>query len=245
MSSDDDNTDHTLPQQLEQLGLQNSAGTELPQIPTSEFLRSLIDHISECRDLAVGRAMNIPIRACIEYVLRNTGPSGYKELQYDFVRAVAMVLLNAGRLDGSQVRRPRHGQIESIRRVVYRLGDTILIARTGYGKSIVLQAVSVIMEGRTTIQLIPLSRLGEDQLDSIASIPGTRPVLISDQTVKVKAPKSILTILFAKSCIRIWTCGVGWRTGSILTYCSARNKRSITASFGYFDLQRLTNDWLL
>ena len=178
--------DHTLPQQPEQLELQNSTGAELPQIPTFEFLRGLIDRIAECRDLAVGRALDVPIRACIQYVLRNTGLSGYKELQYDFVRAVAMVLLNRGRPDGSQVRQPRHGQIESIRRVVYRLGDTILIARTGYGKSVVLQAVSVIMEGRTTIQLIPLSRLGEEQLDSIASIPGTRPVLISDQTVKVR-----------------------------------------------------------
>ena len=122
-SSEDDNT---LSRQPEQVEIQNSVGTELPKIPTSEYLRGLIDRIAECRDLAVGRALNIPIRACIEYVLRNTGLSRYKELQYDFVRAVALVLLNAGRPDGSQVRQPRHGQVESIRRVVYRLGDTIL-----------------------------------------------------------------------------------------------------------------------
>ena len=75
-------------------------------------------------------------------ILRNTGLSGYEELHYDFLRAVVIVLLNAGGPDGSQVRQPKHGQVESIGRIVYRLGDTILIARTGYGKSIVLQAAS-------------------------------------------------------------------------------------------------------
>jgi hypothetical protein len=40
-----------------------------------------------------------------------------------------MVLLNAGRPDASKVRQPRHGQVESIMRVVYRLGDTMLIGK--------------------------------------------------------------------------------------------------------------------
>jgi superfamily II DNA helicase RecQ len=53
------------------------------------------------------------------------------------------------------------------------MGDTILVAKTGFGKSIVFHAYSV-LTGRITIQLIPLSKLGEEQLESIRRYPGNK-----------------------------------------------------------------------
>jgi superfamily II DNA helicase RecQ len=61
------------------------------------------------------------------------------------------------------------------------MGDTILVAKTGFGKSIIFHAYSV-LTGRITIQLIPLSKLGEEQLESIRRYPGTKPCLVTANT---------------------------------------------------------------
>lgn len=146
----------------------------------------MIPELAKCRDLVQGIVFGTPVRQCIKHILEATTNSEHQEQQYNFIHAVVKVILNLGRAEnGTPERQPKHGQVESIRRIVYRLGDTILVAKTGYGKTIVLQTVSVIMEDWITLQLIPLSRLGEDQLQSIARIPGARPLLLSDETVKV------------------------------------------------------------
>ena len=70
---------------------------------------------------------------------------------------------------------PHSQQVRALRRLVYRIGDTILIAKTGFGKSIVFHAFSV-LTGQITIQLIPLSKLGGgEQVESIRQYPGTNP----------------------------------------------------------------------
>jgi superfamily II DNA helicase RecQ len=61
------------------------------------------------------------------------------------------------------------------------MGDTMLVAKTGFGKSIVFHAYSV-LTGRITLQLIPLSKLGEEQLESIRRYPGTKPCLVTANT---------------------------------------------------------------
>jgi superfamily II DNA or RNA helicase len=54
-------------------------------------------------------------------------------------------------------------QVDCLRRLVYEEGDVILIAKTGFGKSIILHAFSV-LTGLTTLQIIPLNKLGGEQL---------------------------------------------------------------------------------
>jgi hypothetical protein len=76
---------------------------------------------------------------------------------------------------------PRPGQVESVRRIVFKEGDTLLVASTGYGKSLVLHAVSIIYGG-VTLQIVPLTALGEEQARSIATFKGTRPIMISANT---------------------------------------------------------------
>ena len=70
---------------------------------------------------------------------------------------------------------------------MYQLGDTILVAKTGFGKSIVFHAFSI-LTGQITIQLIPLSRLGEEQMALIHQYPGTSPCLVVADT-KFRNPR--------------------------------------------------------
>ena len=50
------------------------------------------------------------------------------DLQEDIIlRAMRRLLMG---------REPRYQQVRSLRRLVYRLGDTMLIAKTGFGKSL-------------------------------------------------------------------------------------------------------------
>ena len=78
-------------------------------------------------------------------------------------------------------RTPKPGQIWAVRRVIYSLGDTILIAGTGYGKSIVLHALSSLTEF-ITIQIIPLSKLGANQYEAVSRYPDARACLITAET---------------------------------------------------------------
>src|SRR5437667_84224 len=115
-----------------------------------------------------------PAKRCIRWLLHQTKSSASVNLQREFIRAVVTLILNSGSRNEGPVRTPRDGQLDAIWRTVYRQGDTILIAKTGYGKTIVLQAISVIT-GQVTVQIVPLSRLGSAQVEDIKRIPGTSP----------------------------------------------------------------------
>jgi hypothetical protein len=48
---------------------------------------------------------------------------------------------------------PKSGQREALHHLIYQCKDLILIAGTGFGKSMILQAISVILPGSITIVL--------------------------------------------------------------------------------------------
>lgn len=78
--------------------------------------------------------------------------------------------------------RARDGQIKAVRRLAYDKEDTVLIAATGYGKSAVLYAFSALTK-RITVQIVPLTKLGENQRDDIArNVEGSNPVWIDADT---------------------------------------------------------------
>src|SRR6266567_1654120 len=56
-----------------------------------------------------------------------------------------------------------------------------LIARTGFGKSLIFHAFSI-LTGKITIQLVPLSKLGDEQLDDIRKLNGSNPCLITSKS---------------------------------------------------------------
>ncbi|KAN0069631.1 P-loop containing nucleoside triphosphate hydrolase protein [Elaphomyces granulatus] len=72
-------------------------------------------------------------------------------------------------------------QLLVIRRLVFGCDDTILIAKTGFGKSLTFQAFTV-LTGCWTIQLIPLNRLGGQHHDDAARLPDISPCLVTAET---------------------------------------------------------------
>ena len=77
---------------------------------------------------------------------------------------------------------PRLGQIEAAKLLVLDGRDTVLIAATGYGKSAVLYAFSA-LTGKITVQIVPLTKLGENQREDIANkVPNSKPVWIDGDT---------------------------------------------------------------
>jgi len=87
--------------------------------------------------------------------------------------------------------RARDGQVKAVRRLAYDKEDTVLIAATGYGKSAVLYAFAA-LTNRITVQIVPLTKLGENQRDDIArNVEDSKPVWIDADThlkVSVTAP---------------------------------------------------------
>jgi superfamily II DNA helicase RecQ len=57
----------------------------------------------------------------------------------------------------------------------------LLIAKTGFGKSIIFPAFSILTR-KITLQLIPLTKLGDEQLNNIKRLNSARPCLINKDT---------------------------------------------------------------
>ena len=101
--------------------------------------------------------------------------------QHDVIRVALYRLLNNREKPDKIDLQPRPEQVRVVRRLVYRHGDTLLIARTGFGKSIVMHAVPLLTD-KISIQLTPLNKLGEEQIRDIKRLPGAKPCLVTGET---------------------------------------------------------------
>ncbi|KAI1099199.1 hypothetical protein F4804DRAFT_92912 [Jackrogersella minutella] len=123
--------------------------SQLPDIPTSEYLSALITQLRKLDGLNNQTVSGIRPYHCIQFLFKNIQPKTNQnhiyQLEYDFVNAVASALLNAGRI-GSQPRlQPRASQVQSIRRMVFRHGDIIPTYReTGFALIALLPKQSVV-----------------------------------------------------------------------------------------------------
>ena len=72
----------------------------------------------------------------------------------------------ASTLNGLLGFRPREGQVKAIRSLVVDRIDLILIAPTGWGKSVVFQSVPALCGG-ICLMIMPLNLLEEDQVSQI------------------------------------------------------------------------------
>src|SRR5436305_2274109 len=81
---------------------------------------------------------------------------------------------------------PREKQVEAIYSLIFLRIDLILIAKTSFGKSVVLQAPSTIVPDSITIVIIPLNKVGEEQLSKISSLPAAKPCLITSDVISEK-----------------------------------------------------------
>lgn len=173
-----------------------------PSTPTvSDFARSLengrstsddvfrrIGRLKLHGDLWKGDIDGVSVKQFIRTLLNDTSCTDHTATkitaQRALVQEVADMIVNRTVRDGEACRTAHKGQVTAIQRLVYGHGDTILLARTGYGKSIIFQAVSVMLPDKVIIQIIPLSKLGEEQRDAIKAFPGCNP-LITDALRKV------------------------------------------------------------
>lgn len=76
---------------------------------------------------------------------------------------------------------PREDQVRVIRRLIYGSGDTLFIAATGFGKSLIFIAFSILTR-KATVQIVPLTKLGEQQYEDIKQLKGTRPIFVQDES---------------------------------------------------------------
>jgi hypothetical protein len=77
------------------------------------------------------------------------------------------------------------GQREALHHLIYLRKDLILIAGTGFGKSMILQAVSVLLQKSMTIVMLPLDQIGNEQSEFIRQIGGT-PCFLNRDTISPK-----------------------------------------------------------
>jgi superfamily II DNA helicase RecQ len=76
---------------------------------------------------------------------------------------------------------PKELQRHVLERLVFARADTILVAQTGFGKSLIFQTFTL-LTGKITIQIIPLVALGQQQVLAMTHIPGARPCLVTSET---------------------------------------------------------------
>jgi hypothetical protein len=63
-------------------------------------------------------------------------------MQESVIRSCLQRILRDGRADCSW--EPRHEQVVALRRLIFCRGDVLLIAKTGFGKSLIFQAFSIL-----------------------------------------------------------------------------------------------------
>jgi hypothetical protein len=72
---------------------------------------------------------------------------------------------------------PRNGQTYALYNLCVNRKDTILIAKTGYGKSIIFQLAPLLVGGVVLI-ISPLRALSDDQKANLDGVPGAKPLVI-------------------------------------------------------------------
>ncbi len=108
----------------------------------------------------------------------------YVDLQYSLLTVcLRIILLQQMASAGGSRRNPKDEQVYTLRRLIYGDGDTLLVAATGWGKSIIFHAYSI-LTAKTTIQIIPLKKLGGEQLEDIRKLSHTNPCLLTSDTKK-------------------------------------------------------------
>jgi len=110
---------------------------------------------------------------------------------------------------------PRPKQVKAIYTLIFLYANLILIAKTLFGKSLVLQALSAVVPNSITIVIILLNKIGKEQLSKIRSLLATRPCLITSDTISEKllsevqggkytyiliGPELAISLAFSKVC---------------------------------------------
>ncbi|OXV06220.1 hypothetical protein Egran_06011, partial [Elaphomyces granulatus] len=77
---------------------------------------------------------------------------------------------------------PRPGQTDALHHLIYRKKDLILIAKTSFGKSMIPQAVSMLVKKSITIVILPLDQIGKEQEQYIEQMAG-KPYFLNANSI--------------------------------------------------------------
>jgi superfamily II DNA helicase RecQ len=80
---------------------------------------------------------------------------------------------------------PWDGQREALHHLVFLRKDMILIAKTSFGKSMLLQAVSLLLENAIALIVLPLNQIGIEQTEYIRNLGG-RPCFLNADTISAE-----------------------------------------------------------
>ena len=80
---------------------------------------------------------------------------------------------------------PWKDQRNALRQLIYKRKDLILIAKTSFGKSMILQAVSILTRKSITVVVLPLDQIGQEQAEYITRIGG-KPCFLNADTISEK-----------------------------------------------------------
>jgi len=99
----------------------------------------------------------------------------------DFVQALLMRLLTdrAGGVD--QEISPRPLQVMALMQLLFAARDVLLVAQTGFGKSLIFQAIGI-LTAKITIIVAPVKGLYDQFHQDILEIPGANPIVVSSET---------------------------------------------------------------
>ena len=81
-------------------------------------------------------------------------------------------------------------QLEAIQ-ILYQKQDVILIARTGFGKSLIFQSLPLLRKDGIALLIYPLSALEQDQYQDIAKLPDARPFILDAQSNTIENRKKV------------------------------------------------------
>jgi hypothetical protein len=115
----------------------------------------------------------------LHFIIKEAEEEQHIDIQEEVIRHCLKRILSVMKPGADQD--PRHLQIRTLRRLIYGHGDTLLMARTGFGKSLIFHAYSI-LTGKITLQIIPLNKLGDEQLHDIKKLHGSNPCLLNSQT---------------------------------------------------------------
>ena len=89
--------------------------------------------------------------------------------------------------------RGRTEQLEALRVLIFERRDLMLVAKTSFGKSMIMQALPCLVPNAVVIIVLPLNAIGSEQVKKIAKLPYVRPVHVWGKTISAELTEDIRT----------------------------------------------------
>lgn len=103
------------------------------------------------------------------------------DLQRTVTTNVLRRILTFRQPNASTVPEPKQLQVDVLHRLVFAQLDTLLVVKTGFGKSIIFQAWMTLLD-KISIVIVPLNGLADQIHDDFVAIPGANPIILSGET---------------------------------------------------------------